>query len=127
MRWFKHDSDAHADAKLLRLRLTHGMEAYGLYWHCLELIASSVTTENLTFELEHDSELIAHQTGLSRDRVESIMKDMIAMGLFEGSAHGKITCLKLMKRIDQSQSGNPKFRKALAAAKASHDSALTQS
>jgi hypothetical protein len=106
--------------------MSHGMEAYGLYWHCLELIASNVTADNLTFELEHDSELIAYQTGHSRDRVEAIMRDMVQMGLFE-SSHGKITCLKMMSRIDQSQSGNPKFRKAINDAKTKHDSVMTQS
>lgn len=126
MKWFKHDADAHVDAKLLRLRMSHGMEAYGLYWHCLELIASNVTAENLTFELEHDSELIAYQTGLPRDRVEAIMRDMVGMGLFESSC-GKITCLKMMSRMDQSQSGNPKFRKAISEAKQKHDSVMTQS
>jgi hypothetical protein len=102
------------------------MEAYGLYWHCLELIASNVTADNLTFELEHDSELIAYQTGLSRDRVEAIMRDMVNMGLFE-SSHGKITCLKMMTRMDQSQSGNPKFRKAISQAKQNHDAVMTKS
>lgn len=126
MKWLKHDSDAHMDAKIMRLRMSHGMEAYGLYWHCLELIAGSVSADNLTFELEHDSELIAFQTGMPRDRVEAIMRDMVRLGLFE-SSEGRVTCLKLMKRIDTSQSGNPKFRKALINCKESHEAVMTGS
>jgi polyhydroxyalkanoate synthesis regulator phasin len=126
MKWFKHDTDAHIDARLLRLRLNHGMEAFGLYWYCLELIASNVTAKNLTFELEHDSELISFQTGLSRERVESIMREMVELGLFEASA-GKVTCMKLMKRMDASQTGDPKFRQALSEIKQNHDLVMTQS
>ena len=42
------------DAKLQEVLLDYGLEGYGLYWYCIELIAQRVTTNNLTFELEHD-------------------------------------------------------------------------
>jgi hypothetical protein len=60
MRWFKHDADANADAKLKKVRIKYGMQGYGLYWYCLELIAGNVDVDNITFELEHDAEIIAH-------------------------------------------------------------------
>lgn len=100
MKWFKHDSDAHADAKLRRLRLKYGMQGYGLYWYCLELIARGVEKHRLTFELEHDSELIAADTGINRDLVEDMMRYMAEIGLFE-CANGLVTCLKMASRTDE--------------------------
>jgi len=100
MKWFKHDSMANCDAKLKRLRLKYGMEAYGLYWYCLELISMNVSQHNLTFELEHDALVIAHDTGISEELVTDMMKFMVSLGLFESDA-GRITCLKMASKLDE--------------------------
>lgn len=132
MKWFKHDSDAHRDAKMRRLIHKWGIEAYGLYWYCLEQIASEVTAKKLTFELEHDAEIIAHDMRMSREKVEEMMLYMVDLGLFE-NAQGRITCLKLFNRIDLSQGGSKAFREAVAVKRnevnsgQSHDSVMTQS
>ena len=39
MKWFKHEAAANMDAKLQEVLLDYGLEGYGLYWYCLELIA----------------------------------------------------------------------------------------
>lgn len=101
MKWMKHDADAHADAKLRKLRLRHGPAAYGLYWYLLEMIAKEVNEHNLSFELEEDSELIAEGFGMTREAVEAAMKSMIELGLFE-NVEGRVFCLKMLKRIDAS-------------------------
>ena len=132
MRWFKHDSDAHMDAKMRRLIHKWGIEGYGLYWYCLELIAKDVGTTNLTFELEHDAEILAHDMRMSREKVEDMMRYMIDLKLFEGS-EGRITCLKLFNRIDLSQGGTKAFRDAVLAKRKevkngqSHDAVMTKS
>lgn len=100
MKWFKHDSDANQDAKLRRMRMKYGMEGYGLYWYCLEMIARGVEESRLTFELEHDSELIASDTGIHYERVQDMMSYMVDLGLFE-RADGVITCLKMAHRTDE--------------------------
>lgn len=112
MQWFKHDSDANRDAKLKRLMIKYGMEGYGLYWYCLELIAADVTNTNVTFELEHDSEIIAHDTGIHYQRVEEMIMAMVELGLFNNQ-NGVITCLKMAKRLDQSMTSNPKMREMI--------------
>lgn len=99
MKWFKHDSDANTDAKLKRLRMKYGMSGYGLYWYCLELIARNVSQHNLTFELEHDARIVAHDVHLDFELVEEMMRFMIELGLFELSGE-KITCLKMLSRTD---------------------------
>ena len=100
MKWFKHDSDASNDSKLKKLRLKYGAQGYGIYWYCLELIARNVEKHNLTFELEHDAELIADDFKLSSDLVQHIMTYMVDLGLFENTT-GVITCLKMATRTDE--------------------------
>lgn len=100
MKWFKHDSDASNDAKLKKLRLKYGAQGYGIYWYCLELIARNVEKHNLTFELEHDAELIADDFKLSPEIVQHIMTYMVELGLFENT-DGIITCLKMATRTDE--------------------------
>ncbi|MCP3699064.1 MAG: DUF4373 domain-containing protein [Aliivibrio sp.] len=40
MRWFKHDSAAHIDARIKKVKHKYGIVGYGLYWYCIELIGS---------------------------------------------------------------------------------------
>lgn len=101
MKWFKHDSNAASDAKLRRLRLKYGMEGYGLYWYCLELIAGTVELHNLSFELEHDAELIAADTSIHVEKVQDIMRYMVNLGLFEQGHSGVISCQKMATRTDE--------------------------
>lgn len=100
MKWFKHQSDSSIDAKLQEVFLDYGFEGYGLYWYCLELIATKVDKNNLTFELEHDARIIARQGGSSAQKVEEMMKRFIELGLFENS-EGRITCIKLSNLADE--------------------------
>lgn len=100
MKWFKHESSASLDAKLQTVLLDYGLEGYGLYWYCLELISGNVTPENLTFELEHDARIIARNTGSTVQKVEEMMSQFIDLGLFEAS-NGVVKCLKLAKKTDE--------------------------
>lgn len=100
MKWFKHDSDSSMDAKLQEILLDYGLEGYGLYWYCLELIASNVDKNNLNFELEHDARIIARNTGNTAQKVQEMMAKFIDLGLFE-NVDGVVTCLKMMTRTDE--------------------------
>lgn len=100
MKWFKHDSNAAIDAKIEKLIIRYGLQGYGLYFYCLELVARTVEPHNLTFELEHDAEIIGHRVGLSPELIQDMMTYMIDLGLFEND-RGVITCLKLAKRTDE--------------------------
>ena len=122
MKWFKHDTDANLDAKLQNVLLDYGLEGYGLYWYCIELIAGKVGKDNVTFELEHDARVIARNTGSTTQKVEEMMKYFVTARLFE-SADGVVTCLKLAKRLDQSMTSNPEMRNIITGLK-SHDSIM---
>jgi len=120
MKWFKHDSGANMDGKLQEVLLDYGLEGYGLYWYCLELIVNKIDVDNLTFELEHDSRIIARNTGSSVQRVTEMMTRFIDLGLFQ-NIEGKITCLKLLNRLDKSMTSNARMRGLIESAKKSHD------
>lgn len=125
MRWIKHDTDANQDAKLQNVLLDYGLEGYGLYWYCLELIAGKVDKDNITFELEHDARIIARNTGVTAQKVEEMMKYFVKIGLFE-SSQGVITCLKLARRLDKSMTSNAQMREIIENFK-NHDAVMTQS
>lgn len=125
MKWIKHDADANQDAKLQNVLLDYGLEGYGLYWYCIELIAGKVDKDNITFELEHDARIIARNVGSTAQKVEEMMRYFVELGLFENS-QGTITCLKLARRLDKSMTSNPEMRAIIENLK-SHDSVMTQS
>ena len=87
------------DGKLQEVLLDYGLEGYGLYWYCLELIAAKVTPEKLTFDLDHDARIIARNTGSSTEKVQQMMTRFVDLKLFENN-EGTITCLKIAKRAD---------------------------
>jgi len=100
MKWFQHQANSSLDAKLQEVLLDYGLEGYGLYWYCLELVSMSVEATNLTFELEHDCRIIARNTGSTPQKVTEMMTAFVKLGLFD-QANGIITCLSLMKKCDE--------------------------
>jgi len=125
LKWIKHDTDANNDAKLQNVLLDYGLEGYGLYWYCIELIAGKVDKDNITFELEHDARIIARNVGSTAQKVEEMMRYFVKTGLFE-SSNGVITCFKLARRLDQSMTSNPEMRKIIDSIK-NHDGIMTES
>jgi len=113
MKWFKHDSGAHVDAKLKKLRHKYGITGFGLYWYCLELIAFGVDSKHISFELEEDAETIALEWNLDQLKVQEMMGYMCKLGLFEDNC-GQITCLKLASRLDDTNSRNHEIKQIVA-------------
>ncbi|MDD4971880.1 MAG: DUF4373 domain-containing protein [Paludibacter sp.] len=126
MQWFKHDSNANTDEKLQSILLDYGLEGYGLYWYCLELIVNRLDKDNINFELKHDARLIARNTGCSIQKVSEMMKTFCDLGLFENN-EGRISCLKLIKRLDTSMTSNIYMRDLIKKSKEHHDAIMTQS
>jgi hypothetical protein len=123
MQWFKHDSNANSDDKLQNLLLDYGLEGYGLYWYCLELIVNKIDENNLTFELRHDARIIARNTGCTVQKVEEMMRKLIDLGLFENDG-GRITCLKLRSRLDKSMTSNSYIRNLITNLKVKNEDYL---
>lgn len=112
MEWFKHDANASLDDKLQMVLLDYGLEGYGLYWYCVELIVNKVSKDNITFQLKHDARIIARNTGSTLQKVEEMMKRFVELGLFENDG-GTITCMKVAKRLVASATSNPTMRKMI--------------
>lgn len=125
MKWFKHDSNANMDSKLQEVLLDYGLEGYGLYWYCIELISSKVDKDNITFAIEHDARIIARNTGSTVQKVNEMMNRFVELNLFENT-DGIVTCMKLARRLDQSMTSNPEMRGIINQVK-SHDSIMTKS
>jgi hypothetical protein len=116
MQWFKHDSSASTDAKIRKLILRHGPTGYAVYFHCIELIVAKITSDRITFELEHDAEVIADNlkvegtAGRSAvDIVNDIMHTIIDLDLFQESGD-IITCMKIATRLENSIVKNPQLQ-----------------
>jgi hypothetical protein len=120
MEWFRHDSNANLDEKLQEVLLDYGLEGYGLYWYCIELIVGKTSADNITFELKHDARVIARNTGSTPQKVEEMMKRFISLGLFENEDN-KITCMKVAKRLMSSATSNPKMRHMIQDIKQHHE------
>ena len=130
MQWFKHDADASSDAKIKKLVMRYGADGYAIYFHCIELIVGNLSEQNITFELEHDAEIIADNLKIQGtsdtspvDRVNQIMRFIVGLGLFEESS-GHITCYKILKRLDSSMTSNAKMRNIITSAKKNHDTIM---
>ena len=112
MKWFKHNTNALHDAKIEKLIMKYGIEGYGLYFACVEIIAGNLTNENITFELEHDAEILAHKFKVDTIKVEEMMKYMVNLNLFQvNTLNGHIICFSLAHRLDSSLIKNPELNK----------------
>jgi hypothetical protein len=95
--------------------MKYGVEGYGLYFYCIEIIAGNLTSENITFELKHDAETIAYRLKMDTLKVEEIMKFCLDEGLFQyNTSTERIMCLGLGKRLDVSTSNNPEVKKIIS-------------
>jgi len=115
LKWFRHESRAHRDSRLQKLVMKYGFEGYGLYWYCVENICDNLEPK-LTFELEPDSEILAHIGRMDSRLVEEIMLYMINVGLFE-SADNLVTCLKLARYLGEKSTRNQRLIGIIKAAK----------
>ena len=107
LKWFKHETNCGYSAKMKKLLMKYGVQGYGLYYYCVEIIAGNLTTDNITFELEHDASILAHDLKMDTLLVEEIMKYCIKLGLFEyDDSTKKIIHLGLFKMLDNTMSQN---------------------
>jgi hypothetical protein len=114
MKWFKHDGNALSDARIEKIIMKYGIEGYGLYFACIEIVAGALTTDNITFELEHDAEILAYKFKIDTLRVEEMMKYFVHLGLFEYNyVTNKVICGKLAKRLDNTMSQNVEIKKMI--------------
>jgi bacterioferritin (cytochrome b1) len=72
--WFKHDSNAHRDPKLVSLIIKMGYEGYGLYWALVEKMR-----EEATYKLPLDFDMLAYDLRSDAEKIKRIVNEF---GLF---------------------------------------------
>ena len=45
MKWFMHEGNARSDSKIEKLLIKYGVEGYGLYFYCVEIIAGNLSSD----------------------------------------------------------------------------------
>jgi hypothetical protein len=68
--YFSHDSNAKQDPKILKLRVKHGWEGYGLYWALIELLR-----DQPEYKMQTDYESIAFALQTHSDSIKSIIEN----------------------------------------------------
>lgn len=95
------------------------------------MIAGDISDCNVTFQLEHDAEIIADNLKIKStpgcsaiDKVNEIMKFIVDLELFE-EQNNLIYCFKLAKRLDSSMTSNREMRQIIQATRESQDIVMT--
>lgn len=103
------------DLKLKRLFAKYGLEGYGLYNFILESITESLTTDNPNPDLQESCADIAQFYNGDTTRINEIACFMINQGLLEiDEITQRITCKKIYKFLEQSQTRSEKIRELIA-------------
>ena len=110
MKWFKHMTRSLTDAKIEILIMKFGIEAYGVYFGVLEIIAGNLTSDNVTFEIEHNIELLAHKWKIDTIRLGHIIQECFNLELLELCESGHWACYKLVKYVDDTLSKNQEIK-----------------
>jgi hypothetical protein len=79
--YFSHDSNARNDEKVLSLRMSLGMEGYGIYWSIIEKMR-----ENTDYMCSKAYDLIAFDLRVEEEKIKRVVEDF---ELFEISECGK--------------------------------------
>ena len=101
MKWFKHDTNAHTNLKLQKVFDNLGVEAYGYYWVCVELVG--LQGENFVIKSEKSWKKYIHKmTGLDTPTQEKYLKAFSDEGLIDKKAYkqGHLYIPKFGERAD---------------------------
>jgi len=74
--WFRHDSNARRDQKILELRLVYGAEGYGWYWMLLELMREA-SGYRLKMAGKYGLATLAKELDADQDRLQEFIQDCI--------------------------------------------------
>lgn len=81
--YFSHDANAFNDPKIVKLRQSHGLEGYGVYFAILELMRNE---KDYKLCIEDDSYL-PFILKMEEAKLKQILSKCLAIGLFEQEGH----------------------------------------
>lgn len=97
--YFKHDSNARNDEKLLSLRMKHGMRGYGIYWAIIEKMR-----EATDYKLDKDYKSISWDIRAKEPEVRSIVEEF-GLFAFEGEKFYSKRLINDMNAMDNMRKG----------------------
>ena len=90
--FFSHDSNARNDEKLVKLRMYHSAQGYGIYFMIIEMMM-----ESTSYQLSTDYAPLAFQLHVDKEQVRAVVEDF---DLFQFSDDGEIFfSASLLKRV----------------------------
>jgi hypothetical protein len=111
MQYFKHMSNMRHDNKIKRLLSKYGLEGYGLYCLITESITEKLCSESPIPDLEETCDDIASFYNANSAKVDEMVHFMINQGLLEvNEISGRVTCLKIFKFLEASQTRSDAIR-----------------
>ena len=91
--YFSHDSNARNDQRLMKLRMKHGPEGYGIYFMLIEILRD---TENYTLHL-NDIDSICFDIRSENEKVLDVIKNYNLFEINDGFFHSKSLSRRLAK------------------------------
>lgn len=105
MRWIKHLSSAHDDAKINKVRDRFGAAGYGFYWLVLERVAGQLSSDNRRTILGDSAKGWGMFLGTRGDHARKVLEYFGECGLMMVTSSGnyiEINCPNLLKYKDES-------------------------
>lgn len=101
MKWFKHETSAHTNLKLQGLIEVFGMEGYGYYWACTELVG----LQSIDYRLKSGKNwkiYLKKQTNIPIEKQDSLLNFFSESNLIDKKAlqKGDLFIPKLQERSD---------------------------
>ena len=105
--YFSHDSNAHTDPKILKLRMSLGWEGYGIYWAIIENLRNQETYSIN----EGEFMFLTLSLAIDEAKLKQILTKCLEVNLLELS-EGNIYSPSLLKRMEKADGIRNKRREA---------------
>lgn len=106
--YFSHDSNAHKDPKVLKLRAKHGWAGYGIFWAIIETLREQ---EGYRWKAS-DKQLISFSFANGDEMVDAVIDTCLEVGLLIVDDEGYIHSESLSKRMKKREEVAEKRRQA---------------
>lgn len=102
MRWFKHDCDMHTDLKVQILIKKHGVEGYGIYNLCLEMVGQQGKKGKIEGQLRWREAILKMAGWSDNGKLDKIINTMAEVRLIcpKSLKYGNLSIPKFIKRAD---------------------------
>ena len=102
MKWFKHDVDMSSDLKIQVLIEKHGIEGYGIYNLCLEMVGKEGKRGKIGSDLRWFEGLLKIAQWSDKDKFKSILETMVELRLIcpKSFKYGNLFIPKFVRRAD---------------------------